>query len=61
VASGDVELPDLEEVAETVELCAPLSPSRILLDGWDLERLATRNSGGATLQRLLRFAAGDPA
>lgn len=60
VASGEVDLPDLEEVAETVDLCAPLSPSRILLDGWDLARLATPGSGASPLERLVRFAAGDP-
>jgi archaeosine synthase beta-subunit len=61
VASGEVALPDLEEVAETVDLCAPLAPARILLDGWDLARLATPGSGASLLARLVRFAAGDPA
>lgn len=59
VGRGEVALPDLEEVAETVQLCAPLAPSRILLDTWDLARLATPGTGEATLARLVRFAAGD--
>ncbi len=66
VDAGEVELPDLEEVAATVELCAPLAPERILLDTWDLDRWAAASSATTssattpgTLAGLLRFAAGD--
>lgn len=59
IASGEVELPDLEEVEETLALCAPLAPARILLDGWDLARLATPGKEPGRLARLLRFAAGE--
>lgn len=59
VAAGEAELPDLAEVEETVDLCAPLAPQRILLDTWDLARLATPEAGPLTLARLLRFAAGE--
>ncbi len=56
---GEAELPDLAEVAETVELCANLAPERILLDTWDLAKFATPGTGPPALLRLLRFAAGD--
>lgn len=59
VRSGEVELPDLAEVEETVDLCAPLAPPRMLLDSWDLGRLATPATDPRRLARLLRFAAGD--
>ena len=62
IASGEVELPDLEEIAETVDLCAPLAPRRILLDTWDLERLTAGRCAENQpdwLVRLLRFAAGE--
>jgi hypothetical protein len=59
VARGEVELPGLAEIAETVELCAPLAPARILLDTWDLAKFATPGAGPPELLRLLRFAAGD--
>lgn len=59
VERGEVELPGLDEIEETVELCAPLAPSRILLDTWDLARYATPGAGEAALARLVRFAAGD--
>lgn len=62
VANGEVELPDLAEVTETVDLCAPLAPRRILLDSWDLERLTAgwrAENQPDWLVRLLRFAAGD--
>lgn len=63
IAAGAVELPDLQEIEETVGFCAPLAPARILLDTWDLERLAGAGppsaERGAALARLLRFAAGD--
>ena len=56
VEAGEVELPDLDEIEQTVELCAALAPARILLDTWDLARLSGER---AALARLLRFAAGD--
>lgn len=60
LASGAVELPDLAEIEETVALCAPLAAPRILLDTWDLPRLASSGEEAEpALRRLLRFAAGD--
>lgn len=62
IASGEVELPDLAEVAETVDLCVPLAPRRLLLDTWDLERLTAGRCAENQpdwLVRLLRFAAGE--
>lgn len=61
VSSGEVSLPDLDEVAETVALCAPLAPPRILLDTWDLERLqgSCAEKDSDLRVRLLRFATGE--